>query len=391
MSLKEIHQEPPKSGGGIPETPITRRNILLWMLATSSLALLPKDTAPSQSTGRIPTRLKGLLAGEINGNLFPETRIYGLEELADIYIHLINKNVPYYVDKSLVSSMVYHGVDFFTSDKKIAKDATKLISSTDNTSCGGELCTYDTTNGVAMEIATSQQVVLNSERQKWISSINALAHESYHMSVRTVEAENAVEDYGVLGTHNLSGRNRGFWHESDDPNDTNDTISQLLTTSARFTNGHLARLNTLEELFSEWGKTRLIKRLTELKRLNEIPEIHHHYSGFPMFNQTIVNLGDSKWQTFFNGALSASVVDNMHLAGDRYGLLFSIGDAIKRVNPTASNLSRPDTAALGLVSFADFAQYNLSNHRILFSLSRNPVIPNVILEKAREVISLKAA
>lgn len=333
--------------------------------------------------------------GEIHDYLYPEVNVVGESYLRRVYIEALKKNRVYKVEKTLVDSTVYHGVDFFTSDKNLALQAAQSISIVEKTSCGGALCTFDTPQGVAMEMETKQDFSLKTEREKWISSISSLAHESYHGSVRKVEGTNFSEDYGILGVLNITGGKRGFWHGRGSGGLF---AQQLLTTSLQLPDGSVIFPNTCEEFFAELGRARFYKKLLAPNMLRDFPESKVSYTAYPRFLQAVVNLEDETsnvsqpgLQQFLNGALNPGVVDRMHLEGDRYGLFLGVGEAIKRNNRFVIELSRPNTAALGLVALADFVEFDISNNRIISSLAKNPVTPEVILQKAREVTALKAA
>lgn len=390
---REAIPRPIQRDSGMLNAYINRRQALK-LLALAGAGLMLKDRELVQPEADVFTQPADTSNGEIQGSLFPKAKIVSIQELGRIYADALRKNRRYDIDPSIVSSTIYHGVNFFTADKSLALAATSLLSSGEATSCGAEYCTYDTSRGVAMEIRTKPDRSINTERQRWISSINSSAHESYHLSVGGNKVANVSEDYGVLGVLNISGGKRGFWHAYGSENPF---VPQLLTTTVKLPNGSRIYPNTLEELFAEWGRVRFYKNLIASSKLKDFPEARMNYSGYPMFERAVTSLEDlasANSQTedhkYVKGALAPNAVDRFHLTGDRYGLLLGMGEAVSRVNPSALKLSRPDIAALGLVMLTDFAQYDISNNNIFFSLLKNPVSPDLILQKAKEVIALKA-
>lgn len=317
-------------------------------------------------------------------------------ELAQRYLEAIETGRPLEPDPTIIRSTLYNPMRYFGTSERLAKRRSENVSiSQDEVGMCLGACVYDSANGLGAELNSE---IFAEERGKlgWILSLLAMSHEAYHLSVRDVLDREGEEDYGVLGSYRYSREKRGFFRGEEQ---YQGEFSDLINASPPVLVGEgITRISLPEEFFSEFGKLRYYKYILSLGLgVNSEANMYRAYSPFPNFLQSLVNIQDTtgvegraSWQDWWGDALSAKTIDKLHFQSDRFSLYRGIGERILFWNENEnSQLSEGDTAALGVVAFADFVEYDLTENEILTSLVKEPITPDLIASKANLLAGLK--
>lgn len=334
----------------------------------------------------------GLLYGGVDSQR--QRLLYGLEnlgivdliDLSERYSVSIKSNRPLEIDPIIVRSTLYNGMFFFGARHQTAIQNSQFIPTPINVGCGVgiPICSYDTPERTVVEISSQFPGFLPSDPASWVMHAHVLSHESYHLDINKTQQVDMEEDYGVLGKVKVVGRKRGFWQETITENSL---AEKLIIATISLPDGTRHEFSLLEEFFAEHGRRRFYRKLLSAGLVN-IPIARVDYSGYHLFDQSLVKLDDKSWQVFFGGAVEPARVDYLHRNSDRYGLLTGVGEAIQRRNTYGRDryLSTPDKAALGLVALSDFAKFNATQNRVLSNLTKNRLTPDLIAEGAQELI-----
>ena len=321
------------------------------------------------------------------------------KEVVQRYLQAIEDDRPLTPDPTIIRSTLYHAMRFFGTDVRLAKRRSENVSISNN-EIGGCLgaCTYDSASGLGVEL--NKEVFVRSRgKLGWILSLLALSHEAYHISVKKVSDWPETEDYGVLGSYTYSREKRGFFRgEEQYQGEFTDLINAPFPV---LVGEEITRISLPEEFFTEFAKLRyyrhLLFGLPSGLGQNSEAVMYQDYSPFPNFIQSLVNIQDTQrypdrlsWQDWWGGALSAKTIDKLHFESDRFSLYRGIGERILFWNENEnSQLSETDTAALGVVAFADFVEYDLAKHEVLNSLISEPITAELIASKAKLLAGLK--
>ena len=340
-------------------------------------------------------RAREIIQGEGNedydlvGEKLQVGEIIGDRELAQKYLEAIEGERPLEADPTIIRSTLYNAMRFYGTSERLAKRRSENVSiSNDEVNRCLGACAYDSASGLGAEF---NEGVFAESRGKlgWILSLLALSHEAYHLSVKKVLDRKGTEDYGVLGSYRYSREVRGFWRSDDVYN--GEFADLINAPPPTLVGDNITRISLPEEFFAEFGKLRYYKYLLSSGLgKNKDASMFRDHSAFPNFIQSLVNIQDTQghddsisWQDWWGEALSAETIDNLHYQSDRFGLYRGIGERILFWNEKEkSPLSEEDTAALGVVAFADFVEYHLTNSEILTSLISEPITPEMIGEKA---------
>jgi hypothetical protein len=300
-------------------------------------------------------------------------------------------DVLIYPDPTMIRSTLFNAMKFFGMDDETSSRRSKNISvsscSEENTSCS-YLYSYDTSMGLGVEINDG---VLNPEDgpAAWGILLLGLSHEAYHLSVRKVDDRKSTEDYGVLGICESLKNKRGFFSRTEEYLGEIDLINRK-----RYENTtEIGKFSLPEEFFAELGKIRYFAHLFSkgLKNSNLANDFKMR-TGYPLFTQGLVDILDTKgedgsmsWKDWWGHALEFDHVDKLHRKNKRHALYKGVGERILFHNASTDmwDLKGPDIAALGVVAFADFVDYELSNRQVLKNLISFPLNPELIKNMAR--------
>ena len=331
----------------------------------------------------------------IQGELIKTEKLVEDEELVKLYIEKIQNNMPAEPDPTIVKSTAYNAMGYFGLDEAIRRRRIERISydSPADQLCRGGICTYWANGDIAMVIKQLALEVNNNNALNWVAFLNFIAHDSYHLAVDSQDNREQVEEYGVLGKIKVGWGKRGFFANLED---YRGIIGEITNVKIKGNDGKsVLRINLLEEFFAEWARYRYVNHLKQfgLDKLNMQvrPEL---ISGYPIFTQGVVDI-DSKtlgsWQDYWGGSLNPVRVDNLHRQNKRRELLQGIGDRITALNRNSSSelLSEGNTAALGLIAFADFSDYKLSGHGILRGLLTSALNPDIIYDFGKMIADKK--
>ena len=318
-------------------------------------------------------------------------------ELTRLYKEALESGRPLEPDPTIIRSTIHNAMLFFGTGREVAERRSQNVTFSGGgqrlEGCGGgAACVYDTSGGLGVEIT---QHLLNNEdvQQGWLDLLQSLAHEAYHLSVRRVDDRPGVEDFGVLGKFNLHKEIRGFWRFEEYQGEVGDLVNRRIING----NGSPTPTSIAEEFFAEVGKARYFKHLSALGLGDsEFIESTGYTTPYPFFRQGIVDVQDTQgvgtsmsWQEWWGGALDIERVDRLHFQSNRMQLFEGLGERILFLNPSPENepLSKEDTAALGLVAYNDFIDYDLTNHKVISSLIDSPISPETIVADARTLLA----
>lgn len=313
--------------------------------------------------------------------------------LAGLYKEALESGRTLEPDPTIIRSTIHNTMLFFGTPRQRAEVRSQNVSLSNGDErlegCrGGAACVYDTSDGLGVEI-TPRLFYVEDVRWGWLALLQALAHEAYHLSVRRVDERPRIEDFGVLGKYNIFEDIRGFWRSEEYQGEIGDLVNRVIVHGS----GGSSPTSMAEEFFAEVGKDRYFQHLSTLG-LGDSEDIEgaKYSTPYPFFRQGIVDVQDTKgdgtnpsWQEWWGGALDFRLIDRLHYRSDRMPFFEGLGERIveMNVNPKSKTLSRQDTAALGLVAYNDFFDYDLTNHELLSSLTENPIDPESIVANAQ--------
>lgn len=324
------------------------------------------------------------------GELLEGGEVVDETELVQMYLKKMVEEVPIYPDPTMIRSTIFNAMKFFGMDDETSSRRSKNISvslcSEENTSCT-HFYSYDTSSGLGVEI-NDGALDPKDGPTAWKNLLLALSHEAYHLSVRKVDDRKSIEDYGVLGIYESVKNKRGFFSSSEECLGEIDLINR-----DHFENVTRAKRFSLpEEFFAELGMLRYFDHLLSKGLENSsLVDKTKMTVGYPIFVQGLVDIQDTKgedgsmsWKDWWGRALEFDHVDKLHRKNKRHTLYKGVGERILYHNASTKmwGLKGPDIAALGVVAFADFADYELSNRQVLNNLISFPLNPELIKNMA---------
>lgn len=224
--------------------------------------------------------------------------------------------------------------------------------------------------------------------EKWIELLLILSRGAYQLAVESVDDRETVESYGVLGECKIIKDKRGFHRNENYQGD----VANLLFRPYLEEDKIQYWVEAPEQFFADLGQIRYFKHLLSLGLdKNEIVKTYQNFAFFPFMQQGLIDIqntegvgGAEPWQEWWGEALKFDRIDELHRESDRFELFYGIGERIveKNNNRYSVELSAENTAALGMVAFSDFVDYQLTNHRILASLERKALSPASIVQDA---------
>lgn len=354
------------------------RRLVLKALGFGALGVL-------LDSGRPVYQFQQPQSDEIRGPILKPEKPLDITTLADTFVQNHLSNRPVNPNPTIIRSTLYHGLRFFGADHQKAALHTRIISDSGE-QCPGALCVYD----LKMGLATQVNAELINRAPNWIAFAQALCHESYHLDVKVADNAYTEENFGILGRVKIEGKRRGFSSTNFMQSPADKLVAKEVTLIVE---GQKSRINQLEELSAEYGRIRFFRELIS-KSGWAVPESEQSRTGYPDLLQAAVDMdnterinGTQSWREFFYDSIDPQTIDRYHRSNNRYGFLLQLGEAVRRRNGQYTYISKQDTAALGLVAFADFADIAISNRNLIGRLIQYRITPELIAHTANIIIA----
>ncbi len=323
-----------------------------------------KDSSPEPSSTLInPDIPIPPKAPKIEGGRITDAEIISENELISFYNSVIDTDKNVEANPKIMRSTLYHALRFYGMSDKIARERTKTISIDTEAEkfCRGAIaCSIDTEEGAIIAVNNS------FFEYGWSGALQILAHEAAHSAIDKVDYVKAVESYGELGSIGVHGDRSGFSADGNYAGPV-DYIMYLGDPIG-------GRINVAEEYFAEVARRKYVKYL-EGRGLKK-PELITPYEDLNFAINQLVDdhpESDVAWRNVLGKDLSFESMNSYHKKNDRRGFFMKIGLDLIGANKNGLRLSSENIAAVGLVFFHDFVQYDMSKHEISKSLLQDPI------------------
>ncbi len=332
--------------------------------------------------GNSPITLSGK---ELNGGeIIPEN------QLIEKYRQILDNNSPIEVNPTIIRSTLYHAFRFYGMDDNFARRHAQIISITEDSEsfCPGTSCSLNSNKGLGIELSTNLFKNHSPDPINWIILLHDLTHEAYHNSINRVRQENNFEDYGPLGSYYGFVEKRGFVRF----NEKYDGQTDLIRRQYRLTSKSQYLGTIAEEFMAENGWQRYYKHLLS-NGLNQSARAltFDGMTVFEFLDQGLVNTLDEQgsgghisWQKWWGDSMNPDQTGKLHRQNDRSEFCHGLGQAVLNNNPLQSTFTLPDedVRAIGVIAFADYADFNLTNYQILTSFINGTVDKQKIQDRA---------
>jgi hypothetical protein len=348
-----------------------------------------EETSPSAQEGQTPTPpiILETPSGKPDpffGESLKGGEIVSGRELAGLYKQKLEKDEVPHLDPTIVRSTYYHAMVYFELSSATARERANMVTvdGPDREACKEYMCSYYHAGNFILTI-TDAEYDRENIPWGWTKIMGATAHESFHNSVVGV-TPSASEDFGPLGVVEVAKDMQGF--RAAEEKSTGIALSLL-----KRDGGHYF-WHPPEEFAAEYGRFRFVREfIGKGLRGTEIQDYSKRYEVWPEINRTINDLthSQSDWPRFWGEAISFRNINKHHRNNQRHGFFESVGNRIVELNSMVSEeqLTREETAALGLVAFTDFTDSRLSNMQVLTKLVNLRISAELIVEEAERLSS----
>lgn len=301
-------------------------------------------------------------------------------------------NEPYYEDKLIHKSLLYHGMRYFGADHALAiKNSHKIAF---------EKAPYETCGQYAMACTASDgksfKTVVNDFPDKdrdhqddWYRSIYIMGHEAYHGSGVPADNSTTEENYGILGDVTDKGITYGFHSKFYFSTDLIIPLITRATSTVVYT--------IPEEFAAQVGNKRYFSHLLEngLAKTDNVDDFVNKPMSYPELSNGVFDYlqmfsggsgPNTREEREFMRFLNPGDIDSLHKYGNRQGFLEAFGRVMMGVNPNI-NVSNANIGALGMVGFYDFANYKMNYRRHYYRLISGGIVDQDIVNTARELVS----
>ncbi len=314
------------------------------------------------------------LAGDkIQENNLKVDTVLSEESLVERLNDRILDNIPFKTDGLLYRSITYHAMRFFGTDHLAAIDNSRKldVAKWPYKVCGKYAYACVSELGDRFKTVVNEGLMVDKKNfdntDNWYRLLYVMGHEAYHASGQIMD-DNYDENYGILGTIENRSNRFGFASRVQE----GPQIRTLLVTKAP----HVT-YTVPEEFVAQVGGARFLRHMVD-KGLTNKPQLDKFFNqpmSYPeLFRGVFDYVGRfgaagplSVEDSAFGNFLPPTKIDFAHRYSKRQDFYEDFGRAMMQVNP-GIHISQENIAALGIVGFSDFAQYDLTKRDVYYGL-----------------------